>query len=53
VTTSFLRGGMTVVQRIRALLWRVRNRLLLTYALVGVVPVVLIGILLLFSAKIS
>jgi sigma-B regulation protein RsbU (phosphoserine phosphatase) len=36
----------------RVLLWRVRNRLLFTYSLVGVVPIVLIGILLFYSAKI-
>jgi sigma-B regulation protein RsbU (phosphoserine phosphatase) len=38
--------------RVRALLWRVRNRLLFTYFLVGVVPVVLIGLLVSFGAKI-
>jgi len=35
----------------RRLLWRVRNRLLVTYFLFGVVPVVLIGLLLFFCAQ--
>jgi sigma-B regulation protein RsbU (phosphoserine phosphatase) len=34
------------------LLWRVRNRLLFTYFLVGVVPIVLIGLLVSYSSKI-
>ena len=35
----------------RRLLWRVRNRLLVTYFLFGVVPVILIGLLLFFCAQ--
>ncbi|HEV8417039.1 MAG TPA: SpoIIE family protein phosphatase [Bryobacteraceae bacterium] len=35
----------------RHLLWRVRNRLLVTYFLFGVVPVLLIGLLLFFCAQ--
>ncbi len=34
------------------LLWRARNRLLITYFLVGVVPIVLIGLLASYSSKI-
>jgi sigma-B regulation protein RsbU (phosphoserine phosphatase) len=35
----------------RRILWRVRNRLLVTYFLFGVVPVILIGLLLFFVAQ--
>lgn len=38
--------------RFQALLWRVRNRLLFTYVLVGVVPILLIALLLSYSSKI-
>ncbi|MEO8099980.1 MAG: SpoIIE family protein phosphatase [Acidobacteriota bacterium] len=35
----------------RSLLWRVRNRLLVSYFFFGVIPVVLIGLMLLFSVE--
>jgi sigma-B regulation protein RsbU (phosphoserine phosphatase) len=45
-------GTLVFFGPVRALLWRVRNRLLLTYFLFGVVPIVLIGLLLSYSSKV-
>ena len=43
--------GLATLSRQLRLLWRVRNRLLVTYFLFGVVPVLLIGLMLIFSGQ--
>jgi sigma-B regulation protein RsbU (phosphoserine phosphatase) len=47
-TLAVLLGMLAFRKRI---LWRVRNRLLITYFLFGVVPIFLLGILLMFSVE--
>jgi sigma-B regulation protein RsbU (phosphoserine phosphatase) len=48
--TVVLLGVATLFTRFR-LLWRLRNRLLLTYFLFGVVPILLIGLMLVFAGQ--
>src|SRR5689334_11331130 len=45
----FIRSGRSMI---RSLLWRLRNRLLVSYVLFGVVPLVLIGVMLILGLEV-
>src|SRR3954453_20693536 len=45
----FIRSGRSMI---RSLLWRLRNRLLISYVLFGVVPLVLVGLMLVLATEV-